>query len=180
LANYTLALVIVGGLQVIGLIVQGVFLFRAFRETRAATGLTRDSNTEVIRANAATEGLAKESNKITRDSTDLTRQSLLLVHRPKLSVYGVILTGGENALAVKSLAEGSFYVVNNGGTAATITEVYATVKVYSSLPMKAVYTGIPGYITTPVTLAAGELRRFPFSKEDGAITDNELTGHWIA
>ena len=108
LAHYTLALVIVGALQMAALGAQGFFLFQALRETRTATGLTRDSLDEVRRANSASESLTRDSNALTRDATGLTRQSVILAHRPRLIVKKVVLHGEADAFAVGNAPDGTF------------------------------------------------------------------------
>jgi hypothetical protein len=128
LARYTLALVVVGSLQFAALVVQGIFLYRAFRETQGATTLTRRSVEESIRSNAGNEGLTLASNEITREATELTQQSILLTHRPKLIVRSFY----SDSIRAGPTVDGRFQIVNVGGTKARIaamTPNYASKRV---------------------------------------------------
>jgi hypothetical protein len=75
IANYTEMLAAVGALQLIALIVQTYFLFRALNETTTATRLTADALAEAHRFNAANEVLMLESNNNARISADAGRAS---------------------------------------------------------------------------------------------------------
>jgi hypothetical protein len=171
LAHYTLALVIVGGLQFVALMVQGIFLYRGFLETQAATQLTRDSNNEVLRANRASESLTEASNELTRAATELTRQSLLLTHRPKLIAIGFYVNGELAAFREGSTADGQFRIVNIGGTIATINEIFATA-IMRALPMKPFYDGMRGEDPRR-SLSPGESMQWKFRKDDGAIVGEQ-------
>ena len=76
IVRYTFWLVIVGGLQFLALIVQAVFLWKAFRETTTATNLTAAALVEARRSNAANEALTLESNATARISADAATASV--------------------------------------------------------------------------------------------------------
>src|SRR5258708_1293915 len=96
-------------------------------ETKKATELTRRSVEEAARSNTANEVLTVASNALTRDATELTRQSFLLVHRPKLNIRSIVPKedfGGDR------VPEGTFRIVNDGGTPARIERIFVTGKLY--------------------------------------------------
>jgi hypothetical protein len=72
--------------------------------------LTRSSVEEAQRSNVANELLTRESNATARAATELTRQSLVLSHRPKLVALGFYVHGGTAAFREGVAPEGVFRV----------------------------------------------------------------------
>jgi len=178
LANYTLVL----GLVTLALVLVGVFQFVALMRQANALGhhseLIAESIEEMRKAVSAYERyattgegavlLASQANDQTKESIGLASKSLMLTHRPRLVVRAFDTT----SLQVGSIAKGKFYIVNVGGTPAHITEIYATVIVRATLPMKMPYEGIVGR-SVDRSLAPGESMYWTFSKDDGALTEEE-------
>jgi hypothetical protein len=121
IVRYTFWLVIVGILQFLALILQAVFLWLAFRETTAATGLTAQALTEAQRSNAASEELTRESNTNARISADAAKESadaLINVERAWMILdrFQQVNTAGSASLMIM------FSFKNSGRTPAWITQ----------------------------------------------------------
>jgi hypothetical protein len=182
IVTYTLLLVVVGTLQFVALIVQAGFLCLAFNETTKATGLTAQALAEAQRSNAANEALTRESNAAAKDATELTRQSFIFAHRPKLIVRTLYMqpeqtTGGMTPipppLSRGSRVDGQFYIVNIGDTTATVTEVFADVLLAWDLPTKRPYEGETGDPMAQI-LRPGQSFPYQFFKEI-PLTDEDVT-----
>ncbi len=201
IVTYTFLLVIVGALQFVALIVQAVFLCLAFKETTKATGLTAQALTETQRANAANETLTTQSNETTqaavteaqrsnaeserltgesltetRNATALTKDSIILTHRPRLVVRGFYAHAGMTAFKEGSTVDGAFEISNIGGTGAKVTEIHATVMMLGVLPMKRPYEGIDNqWRSGSKYLNAGESMQATFRKDDGILQQGDVS-----
>jgi hypothetical protein len=201
IVKYTKWLVIVGILQFVALIIQAVFLCLAFNETTKATGLTAKALTEAVRANSKNETLTTESNETTkaavleaqrsnaeserltgeslletRNATALTKDSIILTHRPKLVVRAFYVHGGMSAFKEGSTVEGAFEISNIGGTRAKVTEIHATAMMLGFLPMKRPYEGVDNqWRSGSKYLRPGESMQGAFRRDDGILQQGDVS-----
>jgi hypothetical protein len=129
-----------------------------------------------VQASEAMLMLTRESNEITARATELTRQSFVLLHRPKVIVRNVVVRVPPGKQDIASIAQrladsvigsvpgGEFYVVNTGDTDAEITTMHSEMLDGERLPMAPPYEGKPG---TPmrVTLPPAVHRLIAFPSE---------------
>ncbi len=178
IAAFTGVLALVGLLQFVALIVQA-------RVLRHHSGLIQQSVEQMRQAVAAYEGfvrsseamltLTRESNEITARATELTRQSLILVHRPRLIVRHVVVRSQRNAItrelsdiAVAALTiasdGGQLDIVNTGNSRTSITKAHSEMFRGERLPMVPPYDGKPG-ADFDLSLPAGARCYIPFPSE---------------
>jgi hypothetical protein len=166
--RYTFWLVIVGALQFAALIIQAVFLYRAFEETTKATGLTSKALAEAQRSNTASEAL--------------TRESLVLSHPPRIVVRNIEMDdmifrfrgipGGPQGPIP---ATGTARLFNKGGSTAHVTAWCCHVFLYEVLPMKLPFGQPEIAPERPVDLPAGKFGTMPFpTTQRDSITIPEL------
>jgi hypothetical protein len=137
---FTFLLVVVGFLQ--------VWILR--RQTRIIHGTlkaTQDAVVETRRANEVNEALTKES-------AELTLKALVLTQHPRLTVRNVVirtpLESGAVSFRKGQPVSGQFYVVNIGGSNATVLESHCVViGLADTLPMDRPYEGKAG--NNPIT-----------------------------
>lgn len=134
LAVFTLLLVILGVLQFFALAVQARVLFHHGT-------LIKKSVQQMSQAVSAYEkyvGVAVESNTLTKEATALTRQSLILTQRPRLTVRAFIIDepsqdDRRTSLNIKEEPfkgeeiKGRFSVVNSGSGRATVRASYCRI-----------------------------------------------------
>src|ERR1039457_651004 len=108
------------------------------------------------RASEAMLALTRESNAITARATDLTRQSFLLSHRPKLAVRNVVVRVPQGNQDIASVAQrlsqgvidsvpgGDLYVVTEGDADGKIIRMPPKIRDGERLPMAPPYEGKPG------------------------------------
>jgi hypothetical protein len=128
------------------------------------------------RASEAMLALTRESNAITARATDLTRQSFLLSHRPKLAVRNVVVRVPQGNQDIASVAQrlsqgvidsvpgGELYVVNDGDADGKIIRMHSEILDGERLPMAPPYEGKPG-TSLDVNLAPGVQILVPFPSE---------------
>ncbi len=165
--RYTFWLVIVGVLQFAALIVQAVFLYRAFRETTRATGLTAQTLIETQRSNLANEALTLESNTNARISADAAtlsantaRETLWKTERADVLLESVAFSNEGNI---------------DPGTAITlILKNYGRTRANSLRPT--FWLGVEGSAdtqqtsTTVTLLGAGDIMSVPFPAMNQFVT----------
>jgi hypothetical protein len=109
LVRYTLALAIVGTLQLIALTVQAYVLFHHSKSLKASvvqmtkTVAAYEKYVEIGREELA---VTRESNAITKQATELTRQSLILSHRPKVVARNVAVDNEDRIFRWRSVQGG--------------------------------------------------------------------------
>jgi len=180
LARYTKALVAVGIIQ--ALIFTGHFwvfskTLSAAREataeqsrlTRRSNAITRRAVRETERSNAANEALTQESNFNTRTGTDLTRQSLVLSHPPRVVVRNIEITprifdfrsapGGVTQGPV--MVTGTARLFNKGGSTAYVTGWCCHVFLFDVLPMKLPFSPPESDLGLSVALPPGKFGTMP-------------------
>ncbi|MBZ5607717.1 MAG: hypothetical protein LAP38_05625 [Acidobacteriia bacterium] len=98
---------------------------------------------------------SKSQLEATQKATELTRQSILLTHRPKLVVRRVVLPDHEikdgrprplePPLQEGVVPHGSFYVSNIGDTPATVRRYYSQIVLAERLPMISMQSPAEGF-----------------------------------
>lgn len=135
-------------------------------------------------ANLTKEGLAE-----TRAATHLTRESLILAHRPKLIVRNVAMDreeaifkwqtvpAGTKPVPLPVQLTGTLRVVNVGNSVAHVTAWQCQVLIAAQLPTRSPLPVLTSSLPTPVTLASGVYgtMTFPTSPQPD-ITDEQLIG----
>jgi len=119
IVRYTFWLVIVGILQFAALIIQAIFLYLAFRETTAATGLTARALAEAQRSNSANEALTRESNTNARISANAAKASADALKNSERA--WVIVDADPNTQPSPETCSFHFWIWNTGKTPAIVT-----------------------------------------------------------
>lgn len=151
LAQYTLWLMVFTGILALATIGLGVATFFLY--------LTGEKQ---IRNNAE---VAAAQSRDMKETIDLSRAGIVSSHRPRLRIRNVVVKPYNPALVERMgffqpnrPVSGQFYVVNVGGTRATITESHCVaVWSESGLPMRRPYEGENGNMSVlPVRLEPGQ------------------------
>jgi hypothetical protein len=140
-------------------------------------GVFLDNNSSLISAIATvviawlTISLASATStqaQLTRDSIDLSRAQIVVLHRPRLRVRNVVVHPSSNffpaLFAANDLIGGQLFMANIGGTTAHIKEALCNIFwTNQPLPMERPYEGEDGFIFQNLTIAAGSSHPLPFS-----------------
>jgi hypothetical protein len=140
---------------------------------KTLTAINR-SNRVALKAARATR-IAAVAGK---ESADTARKALLLQFRPRIRVRNIVIQPIEliigepahDSILVQGYpVVGQFYIVNVGGTDATVIEVHAEVTwQYFNMPMKRPYEGKTGIVLCePITLKSGQSIPWPFGSTSG-------------
>jgi hypothetical protein len=187
LADYTLAVAFFTAV----LVGVGVFQFLMLRRQANAlahhSDLIEDSVGQMRQAVAAYErygDLTRESNLNAQMATELTRQSLILTHRPKLIIRNVAMDQEDRIFRWESLpgggnpaaATGTLRIVNVGSSTAFVVSIACDVLLLEALPMKWPLPFDPVSDAVPIiAVPAGKYGTQPFPVGGRApITSDEL------
>jgi hypothetical protein len=115
-----------------------------------------------------------EGVSVARESADAARESIVLTHRPRIAVRGVILAWKPiltRMTCVERLNEnrfddgqlgGAFYIVNTGNQPATVIQLEMYLSVDEYLPMEHPCESAINRETVNIKLAAGAACKLPF------------------
>jgi hypothetical protein len=110
----------------------------------------------------------EEQSKAMEDQVKLAQQTIVHTQRPKIIVRTFYFSESSgtpphnNGLAAGSFAKGQFYLVNIGGTRATVEEIWCEPYIGESLPGKRPYEGKKGYRQS-IAMKPGESTYYLFS-----------------
>jgi hypothetical protein len=198
LAKFTGYLVLVGIVQCVILLGQGILFFQQKRimgehkvsleqlaGAAADNAAAANKNAEFSRLNA----VAAEQNAVAaKASADVSEKTLVLTQRPRIVVRAFYFSeptgvGGvyrvPKRIEAGSFCTGQFYIENCGGTDARIREIYSEVYIAENLPMKRPYEGKVGS-KEEQTLRPGTsaFHRFGRMEPLDAQTATDVTKHF--